>query len=181
MGVLKEDINYTYDDYKTWEGKWELIDGKAYNMSLSPRLRHQETSWNITAEFKQKLKECNLCGAYMEVDYKISQNTIISPDVLISCETSLDAINVTITPQLVCEVASPSTKNRDRTIKFELYEKNKIKYYMMVDAQFKGVEIWKLDKENRYQLDFESQDGNYSLDIKDCKINIDVKKFWEYQ
>lgn len=181
MAALQESILYTYDDYVTWEGKWELIDGVAFNMAPSPRVRHQEISWNITAEFKKLMKECKLCGAYMEVDYKISQDTIISPDVLISCETTLDAVNVTHTPQLVCEVASPSTKKRDRTLKFDLYEKQKILYYMIVDAEFNGVEIWKLDKEGSYQLDYESQDGNYELDIKDCKININIKNFWEYQ
>lgn len=35
---------YTYDDYKNWEGKWELIDGIPYAMSPAPRIEHQEVS-----------------------------------------------------------------------------------------------------------------------------------------
>ncbi|KHF29799.1 hypothetical protein LR68_01584 [Anoxybacillus sp. BCO1] len=32
---------YTYADYIQWEGQWELINGKAYNMSPSPTWEHQ--------------------------------------------------------------------------------------------------------------------------------------------
>ena len=41
--VRKVDRQYTYIDYKTWpeDERWELIDGKAWNMSAAPSRRHQ--------------------------------------------------------------------------------------------------------------------------------------------
>ncbi|MBN2825405.1 MAG: hypothetical protein JXQ76_08785 [Campylobacterales bacterium] len=31
---------YTYEDYKEWEDRWELIDGVAYAMSPAPYPTH---------------------------------------------------------------------------------------------------------------------------------------------
>jgi hypothetical protein len=31
---------YTYDDYKKWEGNWELIEGIPYAMSPPPKRKH---------------------------------------------------------------------------------------------------------------------------------------------
>lgn len=41
MGALKiEELNYTYDDYITWEGNWELIDGIPVSISPAPVRKH---------------------------------------------------------------------------------------------------------------------------------------------
>lgn len=32
---------YNYQDWLTWEGAWELINGKAFNMSPAPTSLHQ--------------------------------------------------------------------------------------------------------------------------------------------
>jgi len=36
--ALKTDKEYTYQDYLTWsaEERWEIINGRAYNMSPAP-------------------------------------------------------------------------------------------------------------------------------------------------
>ena len=56
MGSLKlEDIHYTYDDYKLWEGNWELINGIAVAMSPAPVRKHQglavEILYNLREQF----------------------------------------------------------------------------------------------------------------------------------
>ncbi len=60
--------NYTYDDYKQWEGDWELIYGVPYAMSPTPNITHQEINLNIGYELKSKLKACKNCKALPEVD-----------------------------------------------------------------------------------------------------------------
>ena len=43
MEAFKEEKyhpNYTYDDYKHWEGRWEVIDGVAYAMSPMASPKH---------------------------------------------------------------------------------------------------------------------------------------------
>ena len=48
MGALKlEDVNYTYDDYKLWDGEWELMGGVPLSMSPAPMRKHQGLSSEI--------------------------------------------------------------------------------------------------------------------------------------
>jgi len=49
MGVLREEDlpSYTYEDYKLWEGDWELIYGVPYAMAPAPMIKHQAISSKI--------------------------------------------------------------------------------------------------------------------------------------
>ena len=50
MGALDYTEHYTLDDYRLWEGDWELIDGSAYAMSPSPMVTHQSVSDILTCK-----------------------------------------------------------------------------------------------------------------------------------
>src|SRR5436305_12741794 len=78
--------HYTYEDYEQWEGRWELIDGVPYAMSPLPVPKHQRIAVGISAEFSAALKKCKRCTVYQPLDYKIKEDTIIQPDMLIVCE-----------------------------------------------------------------------------------------------
>ena len=45
---------YTYEEYKTWEGKWELIYGVPYAMSPAPILKHQKIGNKIAQSILMK-------------------------------------------------------------------------------------------------------------------------------
>src|ERR1700724_3853005 len=80
--------HYTYDDYRLWEGRWEIIDGIPYAMSPAPSLRHQLVTGNIIGELRNALKstECNeACKVYNFIDLKISEDTVVQPDVSVVC------------------------------------------------------------------------------------------------
>ena len=49
MSVIKQEYlpNYTYDDYKNWEGNWEVIYGVPYAMSPAAMIKHQAISNKI--------------------------------------------------------------------------------------------------------------------------------------
>jgi hypothetical protein len=40
---------YTYEDYKQWEGNWELINGIPYAMAPSPLKKHQLVAVRIVS------------------------------------------------------------------------------------------------------------------------------------
>ena len=46
-------------------------------------------------------------------------------------------------PDLVIEILSPSTASRDRTIKVELYERQGVREYWIVDPVAKAVDVWR--------------------------------------
>lgn len=94
--------HYTYADYIKWEGKWELIDGIPHAMSPMPGLRHQDVSGNIYLLLRQALQQNNFdCKAFLPLDYKIAEDTILQPDVLIVCNPNLHLKNLEKPPVLV--------------------------------------------------------------------------------
>jgi len=54
-------------------------------------------------------------------------------------------------PDLVIEILSPSTANRDRTYKRTLYERHGVKEYWMVDTDARNITVLLLG-ENGYEL-----------------------------
>ena len=143
MGALDYKEHYTYEDYQNWEGEWEIIDGFPYAMSPKPMIKHQQISGNIFSEFNKKIS--NKCLVANFIDYKIANDTIVSPDVLVACGDDLGDKYLKKTPQIVVEILSPSTQRKDRNEKYNLYENEGIKYYIIVDSQTKIAEIYKLE------------------------------------
>ena len=45
-------------------------------------------------------------------------------------------------PSLVVEILSPSTALRDRHTKYELYQQQGVKYYLIVDADKKSIQVY---------------------------------------
>ena len=75
------------------------------------------------------------------MDWKIAEDTIVQPYVLIVCK-KIEKKFLDFPPLLVVEVLSPSTTSKDRGEKMELYQMQKVKYYLIVDTDFKKVEIY---------------------------------------
>jgi hypothetical protein len=48
---------YTLADWETWEGRWELINGVAYDMTPSPTPEHQEVSTSLGAAIWNALNQ----------------------------------------------------------------------------------------------------------------------------
>ena len=113
--------HYTYDDWINWEGQWELIDGIPYAMSPMPVPKHQRVAANILAEFRIELKKCKHCNVYQPLDYKISDEIIVQPDMLIVCG-KIEKNFLDFPPALVGEILSPSTALKDGHSKFEIYQ-----------------------------------------------------------
>ena len=127
--------HYTYDDYCQWEGRWELIEGMPYTMSPLPVPEHQNVCGNLFTLFKGSITHCKKCKVYLPLDWKISDNTIVQPDVLIVSK-KIEKTYLDFAPVLVIEVLSPATAAKDKGEKMELYQSQKVKYYLIVDAQF---------------------------------------------
>lgn len=128
--------HYTYADYKHWEGNWELIEGIPYAMSPAPLPKHQYIASNLTGELRNALKKsgCKKCKASQPVDYKLAEDTVVQPDVLIYC-SEVHTPYLEDTPVLVAEVSSPSTALKDRHTKYSLYQKSGVKYYLIIQPE----------------------------------------------
>lgn len=168
---------HTYDDYCLWEGQWELIEGVPYAMSPAPNIRHQSISGRLHRLIAQALKDCQHCQALQAVDWKISSDTVVQPDNLVICPKASGQY-LTRAPQLIFEILSPSTAHKDRTLKFDLYEREGVLWYVLVDAQDQVVHIFqRID--GRYQKMADISDAPFTFSWQDCAISIDIKELWE--
>ncbi len=170
--------HYTYDDYLQWKGRWELIDGIPYAMAPMPIPRHQWIANNLGTEFRVSLKKnkCD-CKIYQPLDYKLSENTIFNPDLLISCKPITKKF-LDFTPGLVVEILSESTAMKDRNIKYPKYQAEGIPYYLMVDADTKTVEIYQLIN-SEYQRQSLDQNQPFKFTLTDCRFEITFEQIWE--
>ena len=171
---------YTYEDYKEWEDRWELIDGIAYAMAPAPYPKHQRVVSHVWRELDKNLN-CifkNICEVYISpVDWKISENTIVQPDVAIFCEKT-DKQYFSKTPIMIVEVLSKATAQKDMTVKFDLYEKQKVGCYIMIEPNIQKAEIYEL-KDDKFELVKSLKDeGDYQYKDEQCKISLDFKNIF---
>jgi Uma2 family endonuclease len=121
---------------------------------------------------------CKKSHAYDPLDYKVAENTVVQPDILIVCREITKPF-LDFAPVLVVEILSPATALRDRHTKFGIYESEGVKYYIIVDADKKLFEVYEL-KEGKYlRRDIPSNEPfNFSFD-QDCNVNVLLNAIWE--
>ena len=159
---------YTYEDYKNWEGDWELIEGVPYAMAPAPVKKHQFLAYSIARELGNSLN-CEECEVLGEVDYKVNEETILKPDVVMTCNDN--GINYLIkAPEIVFEVISPSTARRDEVYKFKIYEEEGVKFLGLVYPNDLVAKIYK-NENGKFQKigDF----TNEKFDFEICGIKVD--------
>ena len=179
MGAVKLEYlpHYTYEDYLKFEGKWEIVYGVAYNMSPAPMKKHQYISNNIAWVLKETLKECARCEALLPVDYKIDEDTVVQPDNLVVCDEEMEGAYITKAPLIIFEVLSKSTAMKDKHLKYELYEKEGVKYYVIVDPDEKMAKLYKLFQ-GRYIKEGDFTKQAYRFEIEGCEASFDFGKIW---
>ena len=167
---------YTYEDYKQWEGNWELINGIPYAMAPSPLKKHQLVAVRIVNQIFEQLKDCTEdCQVIFEVDWIISRDTVVRPDILVVCgDESEDFVRKT--PEVVFEIISESSCRKDEHLKFELYEKEGVKYYVLVYPEEERLKVYKLIN-GRFINVFDGRNGNFTFDIE-CVLKLEIEKIW---
>ncbi len=170
MGEPKIIPNYTYEDYKRWQGRWEVIDGIAYDMSPMASPEHQRIANEIGRAFSEAIEKGQCaCQVYQPIDVKIRENTIVNPDLLIVCKP-IEGQFLDFPPELVVEIISPSSRLKDTITKYNLYKEFGIKYYLLIDPEEKRKVLHHLT-DNQYvsqeSFDFELNSGcQFSLKLK---------------
>jgi len=115
---------YTLEDWKTWEGRWELINGVAYDMTPSPSLQHYQVSHGLeraTDAAWDEVKRKSGGGAcerfHAPVDLHLDTGVFI-PDLMVVCDpVKQTPRGIEGAPDLVVEILSPGTAQKDWTHK----------------------------------------------------------------
>ena len=168
---------YTYEEYCQWEGRWELIEGMPYAMSPAPVPAHQSVSVLLSFEFVKALKKCKNCKLFQPLDWKIKEDTIVQPDLLIVCD-KIEKKFLDFPPVLVVEILSPATASKDRGEKMELYQSQKVKYYLIVDPQFKKLEIYEYINTQYEPVSVNPEIYLFTLH-DNCTADVNLQDIWE--
>ena len=167
--------HYSADDYQHWEGNWELIGGFPYAMAPSPMVTHKNINMKIALELGKSLDNCLNCQALFETDWEVNSDTVVRPDMLVICYEPDEKL--TKKPELIFEIASPSTVKRDEVLKYELYRQEGVKYYVLVYPEKKIAKIYRLN-EGQYIKEGDFSEENYLFDFDTCSIVFDFSKIW---
>ena len=178
MGIAQKILpHYTYEDWLHWEGRWELIEGHPIAMSPMPVPKHQKVAAALRMEIGISLKRCKHCNIYDPIDFKIAEDTILQPDIIVVCG-KITKPYLDFPPALVVEILSPSTALRDRHTKFEIYQQQTVKYYLIVDIEKETIEIYTLVNA-AYQLQSVNGEGQFEFEFEDdCIITPDITAIW---
>ena len=177
MNTANFSKHYTYQDYKLWEGKWELFDGFPVAMSPAPVIEHQVIAYEIARQLGNAIEDCERCLVLGEEDYKLSDDTVLRPDVVLICDEPNDDY-ITKAPEIIVEVVSKSTVKNDEGYKFQKYEAEKIKYYAIVYPDDLYAKVYKL-KDGKYDKQGDFSRETYDFEETLCKVCIDFDRVFK--
>ncbi len=148
---------YTLEDWKTWEGRWELIHGVAYDMTPAPSLEHQRISSRMNVAIANALEEakkktgggeCEVLAAPLDVFF---ESGVFQPDLVVVCDPlKKSERGVEGAPDLVVEILSPRTASKDTVRKRWAYEAAGVPEYLIVDPDERVGVLLRLEA-GRYQ------------------------------
>jgi Uma2 family endonuclease len=137
----------TYDDFLRFPDdgrRHELIEGDHY-VTPSPTEPHQRAVLELTLALGNYMKSTRVGTLYpAPFDVILSRHDVVEPDLLLVMADQQDAITrrgVVAAPALVVEVLSPGTRQRDLTLKRQLYARHGVREYWMVDPDAQTVVV----------------------------------------
>jgi Uma2 family endonuclease len=172
---------YTWADVQSWpeDERWEIIGGVAYAMT-APTTWHQWLIGRLSDHIGRHL-EGRECVRYMSpIGVKLSESDVVEPDVVVVCDRSqIKATHIEGAPALVIEVLSPSTMKHDRSRKMELYARNGVREYWVVQVYPACIEVLILDGASyRIAAVYEATETLTSPTL--AGLEIDLKQVYDF-
>ena len=153
---------------------YEYIDGEPIEMT-GGKLNHFRIINRLQVILENLLTEsdCEVLGSGMLV--RAGEASLVFPDVCVVCgEPATDAdTRILLNPVLVVEVTSPSSIDRDRVLKRELYGAvASIQAYLVVDQHRVLVELYTRSETGWNIQCFSDLDDAIPLEALDCRLPL---------
>jgi Uma2 family endonuclease len=175
-------VKLTYDDFQQFPDngrRHELIAGE-HHVTPSPNRRHQAIAMNLSGMLWRYLQEHPIGRVFAApFDVIFSDFDVVEPDLLYLSRTRMAEIEtspwVRGAPDLVVEIGSPATRQRDETIKRRLYERFGITEYWVIDPELDTIKVYRRAGE-RYEraaeLSLEGSDNLISPLFPDLQLPL---------
>ncbi len=118
------------------------------------------------------------CLVLPETDWVISFDTVVRSDISIVCNLNTFENYINKTPEIIFEIVSPSSSKRDEKLKFELYKREGVKFYILVYPDLKIVRAYKFTNNGATLLKIEENILKIVLN-DNCFIKIKIKELFE--
>ncbi len=157
MVAQKPRVRLTYEDYrKTPEDmRCELMDGELI-LAAAPRTTHQRTEIRMGARMHRFAEARDLGEVFTApTDVVFSDTDVVQPDILFVSKERAHVITedaIHGAPDLVVEILSPSTAERDRGYKRDMYERHGVKEYWMADVDLATVAALRLGADGLFEI-----------------------------
>ena len=159
--AVRATARLTYDDlvamFPDEDGvRRELIDGELF-VTPSPLVRHQRLVWRLTLSIGSHLEAHPEQGEAFgsPLDVVMTPNDVVEPDLLVILRDQLDILTATHihgAPGIVIEILSPSTRKRDLTIKRQLFDREGVREYWIVDPDRNSVAVYRRGADGSFPL-----------------------------
>lgn len=116
-------------------------------MSPSPARRHQSISGIVYGLLFQHVMARQMGEIVFESDVRFSAALLYRPDIAFFAKGRVppDATGFEVAPDLIVKVASPSTLDLDRRIKFGDYQQHGVREYWLIDPDTLVVHAFALE------------------------------------
>jgi len=154
----------------------ELIDGELFR-SPSPQRPHQRVSGKLFRKLADFIEARGLGEVYYApFDVHLPSGDIVEPDLLFVAQANLGIVQQWVrgTPDLVIEILSaPDGIARDRIVKRDLYAKNGVREYWIVDPEARTIEVF-VHCDGKYEPEgfFESGDSLVSPLLTELRLPV---------
>ena len=144
MATQRSGTLVTYEDYCNLpdDDGYELIDGELI-LAAAPSVIHQIIQDNIGLSLNLFIRAKNLGRMlYAATDVFLSDTNVVQPDILFVSKERAHILTYGVVngaPDLVVEILSPSTAQRDRTQKRDLYARFRVPEYWQADSESRSV------------------------------------------
>lgn len=161
----------TYDDlvamFPAEDGlRRELVDGELF-VTPSPFVRHQQLVWRLSVSIGVHLEAHPDQGDAFTapLDVVMTPHDVVEPDLLVVLGDQREILtdkHIHGAPALVIEILSPGTRKRDQTLKRQLFDREGVREYWMVDPDGNRVIVYRRAADGSFPL-VNTLDANETL------------------
>ena len=166
---------YLREERAREDGRAELLDGEVVLMAGATR-RHNRLTRNLLTALDRRLADgpCEALANDMRVSAE-RWESYTYPDVVIACEDDeSEDEDILSSPVALFEVLSPSTRGRDRGVKFDLYRSiPSLRHYVLVEPDRREIDHHARQGEATWLLTTLRNDDLLRLEPPDVEIPLD--------
>jgi Uma2 family endonuclease len=155
---------------------YELINGDIAKRKSSTPL-HQKVSMNLLHALFPHIKNNKLGHLFTApLDVYLNKHNLFVPDLTFTSNKNKKILKkkwIKGAPDLIIEILSRDTIMRDRGSKMNIYKKEKVKEYWIVDPSTTSIEVYYLEKKEYNLVAFADENDEFqSTVLEGFKMNV---------